>query len=208
MSEVRYWKDPVMVNVVVTGRLRLNVDDHEDYECDGRDCVIFDLGSIARQLDNVEYYPDVFAALKIARLSPFSKGLFFKSGKLVCVGNTSVANARESIAWFADKIASCADMDVRLKDVVVQNIVATTNLGGGVVVPLLEFAKRWTAYAQYEPELFPGCPIRHPTWPSTVVVNLFSSGCMNVTGAKTAEDVHAAAVKVARLVRSILPAHP
>jgi len=194
-----------MVNVVITARLRQNVAQSTDYASGhANGCVKFDLLSIAKQLNNVEYYPDVFAALKIARLNPFSKGLFFESGKLVCVGNTSIENARESIAWFAHKIAGCTEVDVGLYDVVVQNIVATTKLGDDVVIPLVKFANKWITYAQYEPELFPGCPIRHPSWPPTVVVNLFSSGKMNVAGAKTAEDVRRAAVKVARLVQAVL----
>ena len=194
-----HWSDPIMVNVVITGRLRRPHSESDEDEVLDAGGVTFDLAALAPQLMNVEYHPAKFAALKVARLDPFSKGLFFRSGKLVCVGNVSVALARESIQWFADTLMALVDEPLLLDSIVVQNIVATSHLGGNV--PLVRFAKRWNRHAQYEPELFPGCPIRHPSLPSTVVVVLFSTGKMNVTGAKNADDVRRAAELVACLLR-------
>lgn len=199
-----HWSDPKMVNVVVTARIRTPPAESDDDEIDPGS-VIFDLAALAPQLKNVEYHPAKFAALKVARLDPFSKGLFFRSGKLVCVGNVSVALARESIAWFAAALMALVDKPLVLDSIVVQNIVATSKLGvAGGPVPLVRFAQRWTRFAQYEPELFPGCPIRHPSLPKPVVIVLFSSGKMNVTGAKNADDVRRAAVLVARLVQKCM----
>ena len=69
--------------------------------------------------------------------------------------------------------------------VVVQNIVASINLGGRIH---LEQAARTLPRSMYEPEQFPGL-IHRMLDPKTVIL-LFSSGKLVCTGAKQEKDVY------------------
>ena len=65
------------------------------------DVTHLDLRAVARRLHNVDYFPSRFAALKLCRTVPsFSKGLLFRSGKLVSVGNHSVDSGAGAVQWF------------------------------------------------------------------------------------------------------------
>jgi transcription initiation factor TFIID TATA-box-binding protein len=72
-------------------------------------------------------------------------------------------------------------------EIVIQNIVASANLGGTVH---LEEAARQLPKSMYEPEQFPGLIHRMPD-PKTVIL-LFASGKLVCTGAKKESDVYRA----------------
>lgn len=173
-----------IVNVVLTARLQLNNNDV---------CVDFDMNKIAETIADdasVEYYPKKFAALKLCRPSPFAKALFFRSGKIVCVGNRSEAGGHEAIEWFCRRIAAtAANCEYQINDVTVQNIVATTMLKNRNMRFKLDRAARiFPKHTQYEPELFPGCAFRFgESWKQ--VVNVFTSGKLVMTGVKNSAEL-------------------
>jgi transcription initiation factor TFIID TATA-box-binding protein len=81
-------------------------------------------------------------------------------------------------------------MEVPIKneaEIVIQNMVASANLGGRVH---LEEAARQLTTSMYEPEQFPGL-IHRMADPKTVIL-LFSSGKLVCTGAKNEAEVYRA----------------
>lgn len=177
-----------IVNVVLTAKLGVPctfVDSDDVYSTDNitHD---FDLAHIALIIEDtsVEYFPRKFAALKLCRTDPFSKALFFRSGKIVCVGNRSEEGGREAVEWFCKRIAKAAQIEMSIVDISIQNIVATSMLVDKKKrIRLERAANLFSKNTQYEPELFPGCAFRFgESWKQ--VVNVFTSGKIVLTGVK------------------------
>ena len=147
------WEPVDVVNCVVTCTL---IQDEPDSDCtdsrgagDGN----YDLPRLAETLRDVEFDPAKFAALKLCRPSPFSKGLFFRSGKFVCVGNTTIAAAHDAVAHFAAAISAAVGVELHPVDMKVQNIVASTRTCVAATIDLARIARRLPTYTQYEPEV-------------------------------------------------------
>lgn len=162
----------------------------------------FDLSRIALGIEeaSVEYFPRKFAALKLCRPKPFSKALFFRSGKIVCVGNRSEEGGREAVRWFCERIAQTLEIRHSIIDISVQNIVATATLRDAKLRVRLDRAARlFPKNTQYEPELFPGCAFRFgECWKQ--VVNVFTSGKIVLTGVKNTNELKLLARNFLKLV--------
>ena len=186
-----------IVNVVLTAKLGVPYTSVDDDECSDDDTRCgnmthnFDLPKIALIIEDasVEYFPRKFAALKLCRPEPFSKALFFRSGKIVCVGNRSEEGGREAVKWFCERIAKAARIQYSIIDISVQNIVATTMLvNKNMRVRLQRASVLFSKHTQYEPELFPGCAFRFgDSWKQ--VVNVFTSGKIVLTGVKNTSQL-------------------
>lgn len=193
-----------IVNVVLTAKLGKPYDDTTDlsYFYDNINHN-FDLAKIALVIEDasVEYFPRKFAALKLCRPNPFSKALFFRSGKIVCVGNRSEEGGKEAVRWFCERIAKAADIVPSIIEVSVQNIVATTMLRDKSTRIRLERASViFSKYTQYEPELFPGCAFRFgDAWKQ--VVNVFTSGKIVLTGIKNTAELQTLAQRFLILIQ-------
>lgn len=85
--------------------------------------------------------------------------------------------------------------DVRFTDFKVQNIVASADVG--FAIRLESLSHKHAEFCQYEPEIFPGLIYR--IYSPKVVVLIFVSGKIVLTGAKTREQIQEA-------YNSILPA--
>ena len=137
-EEKRMWKKIMLVNVVVTGTT--NCDLH--------------LNKLSKTLLNAEFFPKKFAALKLCRTHPFSKALIFRSGKIVCVGSTTIDGAFDSLNWFIEQINSVQDEKVFLIEKKVQNMVSCTQLKNETKSVNLQIVFDNTpGHVQYEPEL-------------------------------------------------------
>tara|TARA_B110000196_G_C21119932_1_gene652648 strand:- start:173 stop:952 length:780 start_codon:yes stop_codon:yes gene_type:complete len=190
-----------LVNVVITGQVcRVSSNLTNDEEDDSHFAEWqryqqaqnnkFELATIASRIQeaSAEYYPRNFAALKLCRTHPFSKALFFRSGKLVCVGNVTQEIGRTSMDFFSRCIDRALGGGYELKNVKTQNIVATTQLTNPVAMDLNLLARLYPNNTQYEPELFPGCSFRYGhNWRK--VVNIFNSGKIVMTGVKSIQDM-------------------
>ena len=112
-----------------------------------------DLMHVATQLENSEYYPKKFAALKLCRTEPYAKALVFTSGKLVCVGSVSIELAIESLNWFIERIqGTMPERQFCVRDTKVQNIVGSLNLTDGKnhnKVDLQQVFRKARQYVQY-----------------------------------------------------------
>ncbi|MGA1793946.1 MAG: TATA-box-binding protein [Thermoplasmatota archaeon] len=148
--------------------------------------VPLDLQKISMALDDAEYVPEKFPGLIYKVKDPKTALLLFSSGKLVCTGAKSVAMAEEVVGRVLSMIKEMGiNVDTSPK-VMVQNIVATTDLGRELNLNSIAITLGLEK-VEYEPEQFPGLVYRvdHPR----VVALLFGSGKIVCTGAREIKDI-------------------
>jgi len=150
----------------------------------------FDLDEIAATMPNVEFDPERFPGLVYRLKSPKTATLVFNTGKMVCTGAKSEKEARRAVHKIV-KLVNEAGINMSRKPIItVQNIVASANLGAELN---LELAAMRLENTLYEPEQFPGLiyRMRDPK----VVILLFGSGKLVITGAKFEPQIQEAAEK-------------
>jgi len=146
-----------------------------------------DLNEITKKFPDTEYHPEQFPGLVFRLKSPKTATLIFSSGKMVCTGAKS---EEQSISAVRSVVQKLRKGKIKIKNepvIVIQNIVASVNLGGKVH---LEKAARSLPRSMYEPEQFPGL-IHRMLDPKTVIL-LFASGKLVCTGAKKESEVYRA----------------
>ncbi len=150
-----------------------------------------DLYAMERSVPNVEYDPDQFPGLIYRLESPKVTSLIFKSGKMVVTG----AKSTDELIKAAKKIIRSlkrAGINITGKSKIqIQNIVASANLHLHVNLDKAAFL---LDNNMYEPEQFPGLIYRMDE--PRVVVLIFSSGKMVITGAKREEEVYRAVKRI------------
>ena len=144
-----------------------------------------DLNEITRNFPDVEYHPDQFPGLVFRIKTPKTATLIFTSGKMVCTGAKSEKMSKLAVKTVVEQLRKGGIKVKKQAVVVVQNIVASINLGGKIH---LEQAARTLPRSMYAPEQFPGL-IHRMLDPKTVIL-LFSSGKLVCTGAKKEPDVY------------------
>ena len=116
---------------------------------------------------------------------PRATALVFASGKLVITGTKSSHNsslATKKIAYILERVGFQPASYINFK---VQNIVGTVDVGFPVRLEGVAFAH--PTFSSYEPELFPGLIYRLVQ--PKVVLLIFVSGKVVITGAKTEEQL-------------------
>ena len=154
-----------------------------------------DLIAIMKVFRHAEYRPKRFPGLVFRIKRPKTATLIFKNGKMVCTGAKSSKLARRAVRNVVKELKKAGFIINKVPDVVVQNMVATAYLGSNAD---LEAAADILDNIMYEPEQFPGAVYRMDE--PKVVILLFTTGNIVITGAKTEEQVNIAADKL----RSIL----
>ena len=144
------------------------------------------LQDIAFQLEGAEYDQDRFPGLIYKLAEPKTAVLIFRSGKVVCTGARSIPDVHVEINKVVDELR-VLDMPVKDEpDIVIQNIVATTNLES--TLNLIQIAMSLGfENVEYEPEAFPGLVYRMDD--PKVVLLLFGSGKMVCVGAREVNDI-------------------
>lgn len=138
-----------------------------------------DLEAISGVLKRVEYNPETFSGLVYRRRRPKATLIMFSTGKIVSVGTNSEKKAKAAIK------ATIREMKMKIcSPIRIENVVAVANFGKEI--DLESFAK--SAYphgnVMYEPDQFPGLIYR----PKNVVILIFHSGKVTVTGAKREKE--------------------
>mmetsp|Transcript_15103 Transcript_15103/g.27338 ORF Transcript_15103/g.27338 Transcript_15103/m.27338 type:complete len:297 (-) Transcript_15103:148-1038(-) len=147
--------------------------------------VRLDLKQIALRCRNTEFNPRRFAAVIMRLREPRATALIFGSGKLVITGTKSSHNsslATKKIAYILERVGFQPSSYINFK---VQNIVGTVDVGFPVRLEGVAFAH--PTFSSYEPELFPGLIYRLVQ--PRVVLLIFVSGKVVITGAKTEEQL-------------------
>ncbi len=152
-----------------------------------------DLNKIAREVKDAEYKPKQFPGLVLRIKEPKAAALVFRSGKVVCTGSKSVEDARRAVKQVVKIIGSFGIPVFEDPDVKVQNIVASADLGVDLNLNAIAIGLG-LENIEYEPEQFPGLVyrLRDPR----VVVLIFGSGKMVVTGGKNPEDARKAVERI------------
>jgi len=144
-----------------------------------------DLNDITKKFPDTEYHPEQFPGLVFRQKLPKTATLIFSSGKMVCTGAKSEEQSVNAVKSVVQKLRKSK---IKIKNepvIVIQNIVASVNLGGKVH---LEKAARSLPRSMYEPEQFPGL-IHRMLDPKTVIL-IFASGKLVCTGAKKETEVY------------------
>ncbi len=164
-----------IVNVVATAAL-----DHT-----------IDLDGITKSFPRAEYRPEQFPGLVFRIKKPKTATLIFHSGKMVCTGAKSSAQAVKAVDKVVKELKSHGIIIIGRPKTQVQNIVASASLGGKVDLEKVTYQLEKTIY---EPEQFPGLIYRMDQ--PKVVILIFSTGKLVVTGAKKEQEVYEAVNKL------------
>ena len=162
-------------NVVATGTMNQKVD----------------LNAVVKGYPGVEYHPEQFPGLVFRLKRPKTATLIFSSGKMVCTGARSGKDSRRAIMKVVKELKKGGVIILSKPDVKVVNVVASAILGGKVDLEKTVVTVRRT---MYEPEQFPGLIYRMDK--PKVVILIFASGSLVITGAKKEQDVYDAVHKL------------
>ena len=150
---------------------------------------------IMKVFRNVEYRPKQFPGLVFRLKRPKTATLIFSSGKMVCTGAKSEKEARSAVMKVVRELKTGGIIILGKPKIVIQNIVASANLHGKIDI---ETAADVMDNVMYEPEQFPGA-IYRMTEPKVVLL-VFASGKLVITGAKREEQVQDAVEKIRALL--------
>lgn len=157
-----------------------------------------DLNTIERSLFNVTYQPDQFPGLILRLEKPKTTALIFKSGKMVVTGAKSTKMLIQAVKRIIQLLKKHGIVITGRPKIQVQNIVASGDIHAHVN---LERAAYLLEDSMYEPEQFPG--LIHRMRDPRVVLLIFSSGKMVITGAKEESEVEDAVVKIALRLKEL-----
>ncbi|XP_047972232.1 TATA-box-binding protein 2-like isoform X1 [Salvia hispanica] len=150
------------------------------------DCKL-DLKAIALQARNAEYNPKRFAAVIMRIREPKTTALIFSSGKMVCTGSKSEEQSKLAARKYA-RVVQKLGFPAKFMDFKIQNIVGSCDVK--FPIRLEELAYAHSAFSRYDPELFPGLIYRMKQ--PKVVLLIFVSGKIVLTGAKVKDETYAA----------------
>ena len=157
-----------------------------------------DLLAIVKVFRNVDYRPKRFPGLVFRLKSPKTSTLIFGNGKMVCTGARSEKMAHSAVKKVVRELKKEGFIIPRKPRITIENVVGTADVCGEVD---LESAADILDNVMYEPDMFPGAIYRMEE--PKVVILIFYSGKLVITGAKREEQVHEAADRV----RAILIDH-
>jgi transcription initiation factor TFIID TATA-box-binding protein len=172
------------------------------------------LREIALQAKNAEYNPKRFAAVIMRIKNPKTTALIFSSGKMVCTGAKNEDDSKKASRKYA-KIIRSLGFPVEFKEFKVQNIVGSCDIKfqlhlnklNGILGKVQskekekdnDKNKQGKYICQYEPEIFPGL-IYHMSQPEIVLL-IFVSGKIVLTGAKKKDEIFKAFTKILPLLK-------
>jgi len=152
-----------------------------------------DLNQVVSVFEGAEYNKKRFPGVIYRTTSPKTASLLFSSGKIVCTGAKSIADVDIGLSKVFEKLR---DMGTQIPDkpeIKIQNIVASANLGRVLSLNAIAIGLG-LENVEYEPEQFPGLVYRMST--PKVVMLMFGTGKIVITGAKKPEDTEAAVEKI------------
>jgi transcription initiation factor TFIID TATA-box-binding protein len=150
------------------------------------DCRL-DLKTIALHARNAEYNPKRFAAVIMRIREPKTTALIFASGKMVVTGAKSEDASKLASRKYA-RIIQKLGFNAKFTEFKIQNIVSSCDVKFPIRLEGLAFSHG--TFSSYEPELFPGLIYRMVK--PKIVLLIFVSGKIVLTGAKQREEIYAA----------------
>ena len=159
-----------------------------------------DLDVIAQSLEDAEYEPEQFPGLVYRLNNPKTATLLFRSGAANCTGAKTIEDIRTTIKIISEKLEKISVNIYKNPEMVIQNIVATSDLGGELNLSEVAMALG-LENVEYEPEQFPGLVYRFKE--PKVAMLLFGSGKIVCAGARKTEDVLLAVNKLSKELSSL-----
>jgi len=159
-----------------------------------------DLDVIAQSLEDAEYEPEQFPGLVYRLNNPKTATLLFGSGAANCTGAKTIEDIRTTIKIISEKLEKISVNIYKNPEMVIQNIVATSDLGGELNLSEVAMALG-LENVEYEPEQFPGLVYRFKE--PKVAMLLFGSGKIVCAGARKTEDVLLAVNKLSKELSSL-----
>jgi transcription initiation factor TFIID TATA-box-binding protein len=132
-----------------------------------------------------DYNPQQFPGLVYRTKDPKTAELIFSSGKIVCTGAKNVEDVGKGLDKVFSKMKSVGIEVMPNPVVTVQNIVSSADVGCPLNLNSVCIGVG-LENVEYEPEQFPGLVLRLDS--PKVVVLLFGSGKMVITGGKIPKD--------------------
>ena len=154
-----------------------------------------DLDVIAQSLEEAEYEPEQFPGLVYRLDNPKTATLLFRSGAANCTGAKTIEDVKTTVKIIAEKLEKIGIKVYKNPEIVIQNIVATSDLGGELNLSETALALG-LENVEYEPEQFPGLVYRFKE--PKVAMLLFSSGKIVCAGARKIEEVSIAVDKLSK----------
>jgi transcription initiation factor TFIID TATA-box-binding protein len=140
-----------------------------------------------------EYDPERFPGLVYRTKDPKTAALIFRSGKVVNTGAKSIGDVDRGLKKVFEKMESVGIKVMPNPEITIQNIVASADLGSVLNLNAVCIGLG-LENVEYEPEQFPGLVYRMDK--PKVVVLLFGSGKLVVTGGKTPSDAEEAVDRI------------
>ena len=145
-----------------------------------------DLATVARCSNNSTYDRKRFAAITLRIDNPKTTALLFSSGKVVITGATSrqmSINAARAIIYMLRRLFPHETF--KQTGYNIQNVVC--NVSTYQEIDVQKMYTEQASHTTFQPSIFPGLIFRPPDSP--VVLLLFKSGRIVVTGAKKYDDI-------------------
>jgi transcription initiation factor TFIID TATA-box-binding protein len=154
----------------------------------------------ALALEGADYDPERFPGLVYRTKDPKVATLIFRSGKIVCTGAKSIDEVHKGLENVFQSLRNIG-IDVKgTPEIKVQNIVASADLHS--VLNLNAIATGLgLENIEYEPEQFPGLVYRLSD--PKVVVLLFGSGKLVITGGRKLKDAANAVDRIVKELKSV-----
>jgi transcription initiation factor TFIID TATA-box-binding protein len=163
-------------------------------------CDYLDLPALASKIKDAEYNKKRFPGVVLRMQNPKIAALVFGSGKVVLTGAKSVDSLSKGLTILGNQLRNL-DIDIPKKlTYKIQNIVTSADLSTAINLNKIAVGFNLDRI-EYEPEQFPGLVYRLEN--PKVVVLLFGSGKLIITGGKEPEDAKKAVVKILADLRSL-----
>ncbi len=154
-----------------------------------------DLKTLTIAMEGADYDPKQFPGLVYRTKDPKTAALIFRSGKIVCTGAKSVEDVGKGLKKVFKKMESIGIKVMPNPVITVQNIVASADLGSVLNLNAIAIGLG-LENVEYEPEQFPGLVYRLDV--PKVVVLIFGSGKIVVTGGKTPKNADDAVDRIVK----------
>jgi transcription initiation factor TFIID TATA-box-binding protein len=151
-------------------------------------------------LEGADYDPERFPGLVYRTKDPKTAALIFRSGKIVCTGAKSIDEVHKSLENVFQSLRNIG-IDVKgTPEIKVQNIVASADLHSALNLNAIAVGLG-LENIEYEPEQFPGLVYRLSD--PKVVVLLFGTGKLVITGGRKPEDAANAVDQIVKQLKRL-----
>jgi transcription initiation factor TFIID TATA-box-binding protein len=152
-----------------------------------------DLSAFSTKYKDADYDRKRFPGVVMRMQKPRIAALVFGSGKVVLTGAKSAENLSKGLAILGNKLRRLDTAIPTKLTYTIQNIVTSADLGTPINLNKIAIGFNFD-HIEYEPEQFPGLVYRLEA--PKVVVLIFGSGKMIITGGRVPEDAKQALGKI------------